>query len=203
MGLPAQPAAHLGWDARAGRRAQEVAMSTSGDTLRSLAQTGEAEDLEAYIRGVSDRLLQAVHEVGIRETQKRGVAPAAPEFPALAEAVRISAEELLRMAREEERTARMLNEQTESADLPPIEELAPEPSLGLILEEWRAIERRLAATDPGTPEAEELLAAFEDARSRYADALARVADPAAHARPPRNGIPDGERSGQAGQMFGG
>lgn len=169
-------------------------MRISGDMPRSLARTLDVEDLEVYIRGVSDRLLQAVHEVGIRETQKRGVAPAAPEFPALAEAVRHSAEELLRMAREEEQAARTLNEQSVSADLPPIEELAPEPRLALILEEWRTIERRLAATDPGTPEAEGLLAAFEEARARYADALARLANPAAHARPLQDGNPGGDVS---------
>ena len=40
-----------------------------------------------------------------------------------------------------------------------------------ILAAWRDVEQRLNAAPPGTPEAEALLAEFEQLRKRYADAL--------------------------------
>jgi hypothetical protein len=135
---------------------------------------GDAEQLEDRIRGVSDGLLQAVREVRVREVQKRGVPPGDPTFPELATAVRVAAESLFELARHEETAAHELNAATESDALAPIDEHEPLPDLAAILADWRAIERRLEATDAGSPDAHILVTEFEAARDRYARALARI-----------------------------
>ena len=48
----------------------------------------------------------------------------------------------------------------------------PAMSLAGILDEWRAVERRLLEAPAGSSEATELLEAFELLRGRYAHALA-------------------------------
>jgi hypothetical protein len=130
--------------------------------------------LEDVLRGVSDRLLQAIREVEVHEIQKRGVPPGDERFPALATDVRVAAESLLELARDEERAAGQVNQSPRSEDLPPIAALPPSNNLAMILADWRAVERRLAAAEAGSPEAAALIREFEGTRDRYAKALAHI-----------------------------
>ena len=57
------------------------------------------------LRGASDGLLIAIREVDARERMKRGVRPGDPDFAPLAREVRIAAEAVLTLARQEEARA--------------------------------------------------------------------------------------------------
>ena len=74
------------------------------------------------LRGASDGLLIAIREVDARERMKRGVRPGDPQFPMLAREVRIAAETLLRLARDEEGTAEDIAGSAAAATLPTINE---------------------------------------------------------------------------------
>ncbi|MEO8230198.1 MAG: hypothetical protein ABI628_10615 [Chloroflexota bacterium] len=124
------------------------------------------------LRGASDGLIIAIREVDARERLKRGIRPADPAFPALARDVRIAAEALLSLAREEEIKAEQASATPAGARLPTINESTPAPDLGAILDQWRAVERRLEAADPVSPEAVGLMEEFKALRDRYAEALA-------------------------------
>ena len=123
------------------------------------------------IRGTSDQLIIAIAEVGALEGKKRGVLPSDPAFPSLALEVRRAAERVLDLARNEEIVARRMQEQPETAKLPPIERISPAKELAAILEEWRAVEQKLLRADASSAEAAELQGRFDDLRDRYARAL--------------------------------
>ncbi len=122
------------------------------------------------LRGASDGLLLAIQEVDLRERRKRGVVPTDPGFPALAQAVRIAAEAVLDLARAEESEADQIAARQATA-MPTIEASPAPNDLAAILAEWRAVERRLDAADPTSPEAARLMEEFESLRDRYAQAL--------------------------------
>jgi hypothetical protein len=132
--------------------------------------TGQ-DDTQDALRGASDGLLIAIREVDARERMKRGVRPADPAFAPLARDVRIAAEEVLRLAREEETRAGEASGSGTAGGLPTINETQPRPALEEILAEWRAVERRLEAAEPASAEAEALMTEFEGLRDRYATAL--------------------------------
>jgi hypothetical protein len=106
-----------------------------------------------------------------RERLKRGVPPADRAFVELARDVRIAAEVALELARKEEDTARMTVDEPAVGDLPPIESVSPGRQLATILEQWRAVEQRLAAAPPGSSEARELMNEFKRMRDQYAEAV--------------------------------
>lgn len=123
------------------------------------------------LRGASDGLLIAIREVEARESLKRGVRPADPEFAPLAREVRIAAEAVLTLAREEEARADETSGSQLGARLPTINESTPRPDLATILNEWRTVERGLAAAEPASADAARLMQEFEILRDRYAAAL--------------------------------
>ena len=127
------------------------------------------------LRGASDGLLIAIREVDARERLKRGVLPADPDFAPLARDVRVAAEEVLRLAREEEARAEEASGSRTAAGLATINQTPPRPALEEILAEWRAVERRLEAAEPASAEADELMKKFEAVRDRYAAALRSLA----------------------------
>ena len=131
------------------------------------------DDIDAArdgLRGASDGLLLAIEEVALRERKKRGVHPTDPGFVALARDVRIAAEAVLDLARDEEAEASDIAGRG-GPTLPTIE-ATPEPeNLASILAEWRAVERELAEVDATSPEAGRLMEQFEVLRDRYARAL--------------------------------
>lgn len=133
--------------------------------------TEELENEAAMLRATSDGLMLAINEMVARERLKRGVPPADPAFVELAREVRIAAEVALELARKEEDTARMTADEPAVGDLPPIESVSPGRQLATILEQWRAVEQRLAAAPPGSAEARELVIEFQRMRDRYARAV--------------------------------
>lgn len=82
----------------------------------------------------------------------------------------IAAKAVLELARVEEAEADAIAAR-HVAPLPTIEATPPPERLADILTEWRAVERQLAAVDPTSPEAAQLMEAFEALRDRYAQAL--------------------------------
>jgi hypothetical protein len=123
------------------------------------------------LRGASDGILVAVREVEAREGLKRGVRPSDPAFAPLAREVRIAAEAVLELAREEEQRAQNTSGNRQDAGLPTINDSPVRPSLGRILAEWRDVERRLAASDTTSDEAHDLMERFEALRDEYAQAM--------------------------------
>jgi hypothetical protein len=130
--------------------------------------TDELENEAAMLRATSDGLMLAINEVVARERLKRGVPPADPAFVELAREVRIAAEVALELARKEEETARMTADEPDVGDLPAIESVSPGRELATILEQWRAVEQRLAASPPGSAEARNLMIEFQRMRDQYA-----------------------------------
>ena len=129
-------------------------------------------DEMAILRATSDQLIQAIAETDARERQKRGRLPADPSFVELARGVRIAAEVVVELARQEERTAIEIDrESTAGTVLPPIEAMHPARELASILEEWRAVEQKMNTATAGSAEAEALMVEFERLRDSYAQAL--------------------------------
>ncbi len=136
--------------------------------------SGDPSASSEILRGASDGLLIAIREVDARERQKRGVMPGDPAFGPLAREVRLAAEAVLELARDEEDRARGTSGRDAGTGLPTINDSSPRPSLAAILEEWREIERRLDEAEPGSPAAALLMEVFVQVRDRYADALEAV-----------------------------
>jgi hypothetical protein len=133
-----------------------------------------SDDLDAIrdaLRGASDGLLIAIREVDARERMKRGVRPDDPAFAPLAREVRVAAEAVLTLARQEEANAEEASSRTAGAGLPTINASMSPPDLAGVLAEWRAVERRLEAAKPASTEAQGLMDEFETLRDRYAQAL--------------------------------
>jgi hypothetical protein len=133
--------------------------------------TDELDNEAAMLRATSDGLMLAINEVVARERLKRGVPPAHPGFVQLAREVRIAAEVALELARKEEETARMTAAEPAVGDLPAIESVSPGRELATILEQWRAVEQRLAAAPPGSAEARNLMIEFQRMRDQYAKVI--------------------------------
>ena len=132
------------------------------------------ETIEAGLRGASDGLLIAIKELGEHERLKRRVRPGDARFPGLARAVRTMAEDVLRLAEAEERFATEAAASPQAAELSTIDATAAHGELAAILEQWRLIERELDTAAAGSPEAQQLLARFDELRDRYAVVLARI-----------------------------
>jgi hypothetical protein len=133
--------------------------------------TDDLTDEMAILRATSDQLIQAIRETDARERLKRGRLPADPSFLELARSVRIAAEVVVELSRQEERTALEIARERTTEALPPIEAMRPARELASILEEWRAVEQRMNTAEPGSAEAEALMLEFERLRDSYAQAL--------------------------------
>jgi hypothetical protein len=127
--------------------------------------------LEERLRSASDGIHLVVDQLKALEDQKRAVEPSDPRFIELAALVRESAESLAGLAQTEETFARELTGHRFDEALSAIEDVPARHDLAQILEEWRDVERRLEHAPPGSPEARELVARFEQLRAEYADAL--------------------------------
>jgi len=135
-----------------------------------------ATPIQDALRGASDGLLLAIREVEARERMKRGVPPADPGFAPLAREVRIAAEAVLVLARQEEARADETSGHRSATGLPTINASPSPADLARILADWRAVERRLEAAEPASREAQGLMQQFEALRDQYAKALSALRD---------------------------
>ena len=145
-------------------------------TVRVTEEGTLSDDPDAIrdgLRGASDGLLVAIHQVEARERLKRAVAPHDPRFASLARDVRVAAEVVLTLARDEEREAEQATAAAAGASLPTIDASKPPPDLATILAEWRQVERDLEAADPASTAGQELMLEFDRLRAQYAEVLKR------------------------------
>lgn len=131
---------------------------------RELAPSSTS-DIEEHLRGASDAIVLLLTEVGQLERHKRGIPPGEERFDDVARAVRVAAEALAEFTKQEEDWARIAT--ADRTDIETIDESEASASLAAILEQWRAVERQLDRTPPGTPEGMRLFAEFERLRGEY------------------------------------
>jgi hypothetical protein len=122
-------------------------------------------DIEEHLRGASDAILLLLTEVSQLERHKRGIPPGEDRFDDVAGAVRVAAGALAEFTKREEEWGRIATE--DRTELGTIDESENTASLTAILDQWRAVERQLDETPPGTPEGMRLFAEFERLRDEY------------------------------------
>ena len=83
----------------------------------------------------------------------------------MARSVRVAAEALAAFTEREETWARIATDGR--TDIEPISKSELAPGIATILKRWRAVERQLDDTEPGSPESVRLFAEFERLRDEY------------------------------------
>jgi hypothetical protein len=125
--------------------------------------------LEPELRRASDVLLDKLERLRALEEEKRTLVPGSERFVRLSEEIDDLARDILDVTGRQEdlgREARQLVRQGVPPP-PPIEEIEPLRDPQTILTEWRDVERRLADTEPGSPEHDELRDQVERLRAEY------------------------------------
>jgi hypothetical protein len=122
-------------------------------------------ELETDLRVASDRLLAILETLAALENEKRALEPGTPQFVKLAKEIERLAGEVFAQTH----TQKILGEKAEvaekrGADLAPIDDVVPMRDVSVILNEWRAAERRLQLAAPST--ADHATAAADIARLR-------------------------------------
>jgi hypothetical protein len=125
----------------------------------------DATDIEEHLRAASDAILLLLTEVGQLERHKRGIPPGEPRFDEVARSVRVASQALAQFTQYEETWARIATDGR--TDIEPISDSQVSPRTATILERWRAVERQLDDSTPGSPEAIRLFAEFERLRDEY------------------------------------
>lgn len=134
----------------------------------------DRDDAASRLRTASDNVVIAAQALLALEGQKRQLAPADPRFRILAQDARKLAQEVLRLVDVCIEEAREIEEGFRAAGVASIDATPPDPALAPILEEWRAVERKLAMSEPGSPETEVLIQRFHALRARYTNTAARL-----------------------------
>jgi hypothetical protein len=151
------------------------ATSMDDRTTRGPAPAAPSDqDIERTLRGVSDQFFLAMQALAQLERRKRAAPPSSERFVGLSREVTAAAQEVLRIATDQQRLAEQVGASGRQDGLDAIEAVRPTETLAAILAEWRAIERELAAAPADTPEAAALSERYAALRARYASALARV-----------------------------
>ena len=127
--------------------------------------SGDATQIQEHLRAASDAILLLLTEVSQLERHKRGIPPGEPRFDEVARSVRVVAQALAEFTQYEETWARIATDGR--TDIKPIFKSENAPSTATILERWRAVERQLDDTKPGSPQAALLFAEFESLRDEY------------------------------------
>ncbi len=120
--------------------------------------------MEEELRVTSDTFLARVERLQALELQKRELAPA--QTSELAREVENLAGEVLEWAKRQTELARLAATTTGGR---PIAVTGPRP-VAVVLEEWRASERALAKTQPGTADWESKASDVDRLRDEYARA---------------------------------
>ena len=141
---------------------------------------GDQAQKELELRGSSDNLVLAAEQLLALEHQKRLAGVTTEGFRELGRLIEHAAQDVVQLAGQERQRADSLAEAVDVAHLR-VEGIVAEPPLERILERWRSAERRLAASTPGTREAQaaarEVAALRTEYRERYNEITAeRVRD---------------------------
>ncbi len=125
-------------------------------------------ELEQSLRTVSDDMLQMLDQLQLLEHEKRAESPGSQRFVRLASEI----EKLATMVFAQTSTQQTLAEQTRTAndagvEVPPIDEIVATRDVSLILTEWRAAEREVAATSMDSAEHAKAAADVRRLREEY------------------------------------
>lgn len=128
------------------------------------------------LRATSDRLLVDLETLAALETEKRQLEPGDPRLVAVAESIEELASRVLGASRTQAELTRqveaLVSTHHPEAPTAPIEETPRDMSV--ILGEWREAERRAAAAEPGSSEAEAAERRIEELRREYREAHERL-----------------------------
>jgi len=126
-------------------------------------------DTAGALRTTSDTLLRDLEVLSEIEDEKRSIEPGDPRLVELAARVEELAARVLDSSRRQRTLTESVHRQVE-AGLPeaPTTSIEATPrTMATILAEWRDGERRLAAAEPGSPEAIATEALVESCRAEY------------------------------------
>jgi hypothetical protein len=131
----------------------------------------------AGLRRASDEFMQRLDRLYELEARKRELPPDQPEFIRLAREVEDLSRALLFAGGQQVELAEEVHadvKQGETIVDQPIRDTPPRRDAVIILSEWRAAERRLAAADPGTPEESAARAEVDHLREEYRRITAKL-----------------------------
>jgi hypothetical protein len=124
------------------------------------------KDVDPALRATSDALLVSLEELYKLESRKRELPPEDPAFLALAQRVDDMARAVLDQARRQERLAQRAAAGSIGGDTPLVE-IDPTLAIPVILERWRAAERRLESAPADSDDARLAAAEAEAYREAY------------------------------------
>ena len=138
--------------------------------------TPEGAQVAADLRAASDLLLRQIDRLYELESRKRELNPEDPEFVRLAREVQDIATRAVASSSDEERLADQVSRLAKAGDPTvvhqSIEDVPPGPREAvLILADWRAAERRLAAAAPDSEEERVARVEVERLRTEYAETI--------------------------------
>lgn len=140
----------------------------------------DSAQVASDLRRASDLLMQQIDRLHALESRKRELPPEDPEFVRLAREIRDVAAAALVETSRQEHLADQVAQRSKAGDTAvdhPIEDIAPGPREAVVmLAEWRAAERRLAAAPEGSDEARQARAEVERLRGEYARTIGLRSD---------------------------
>jgi hypothetical protein len=128
------------------------------------------EEHAANLRRASDTFMQRLDRLYELESRKRELPPDQAEFVRLAREVEDLARALLYSGGQQVELAEEVHADIKSGETTidqPIRETPPRRDAVIVLGEWRAAERRLAAAGPGTDDEQSARAEVERLRAEY------------------------------------
>ncbi len=124
----------------------------------------------AELRRASDLFMQRLDRLQELETRKRELPPDEPEFVRLAREIEDMARSLLSAGGQQVELAETVHHEAKANDVAidqPIRDTPPRRDAVIILAEWRAAERRLAAADIGSGDEQAARSDVDQLREEY------------------------------------
>jgi len=138
--------------------------------MTEFANDGAQLEKAADLRRASDLFMQRLDRLQELETRKRELPPDEPEFVRLAREIEDMARALLHMGGQQVELAEAVNRDSKENDVAndqPIRDTPPRRDAVIILAEWRAAERRLAAAGTGSDDEQAARTDVERLREEY------------------------------------
>jgi hypothetical protein len=138
--------------------------------MTEYAEDGAQLENAADLRQASDLFMQRLDRLQELETRKRELPPDEPEFVRLAREIEDMARALLYAGGKQVELAESVHRDSKENDVAndqPIRDTPPRRDAVIILAEWRAAERRLAAVDIGSEDEGAARADVERLREEY------------------------------------